>query len=178
VGAGKKALYLLLTVGGIIGLCVAFYVEFTPAGAPADQAAATVATPAPTPRRPLADGSAPPEPVKYLGFTMEQYLDKLDSFGDHLQEQGDFAKSVVHQRVDWRCKVYSCDTSSLVKSVLLVSAASAGAKYRVSAFFSKPDPELINRLRLLQRNDIVRVTGGINEDNIRVIDADDLVLSN
>lgn len=157
---------------------MAFYIEFTPAEAPGDQAAAQAQAQTPTPKPTPADGSAPPEPPKYLGFTMEQYLDKLDSFGDHLQEQGDFAKSVVHERVDWRCKVYSCDTTSLVKSVLLLSASSSNEKYRVSASFDKPNPELINRLRLLQRGDVVRVTGAIDEDDIRVIDGDDLTLSN
>jgi hypothetical protein len=164
-----------MTLAGITALFVVFYMVFdseeTPAGGPGVPVA--TATPAPT----LADGTEPPEPPKYLGLTMEQYLDKLDSFGDHLTEQADYSKFAVHAHVDWRCRVYSNDTNSPVKSVKLVSADS-GEKYHVNAFFYKPEEALINRVRLLQRGDVVRLTGTINEDDIRVVDAADLVLTN
>ena len=183
ISPNERAAYI-----GLIGVCmaglstfvVAVYNKSTssskPAPAPANLSSAMSAAMSST--GPLAASSitsTPSLPHKDLGLSLEQYQDKLDSFGGRLGVRSDYVKSVSGSRLSWQGVVESAGiVQAEFASVGICSESNPGHYGIIMSFFSHPGEALLERVHTRQTGDLVRISGYLDTKRGTGIEAEDL----
>ena len=185
ISPNERAAYI-----GLIGVCMAVLSTFAVAvynkstsgnkstPAPANLLSTmSTALPSITPLTSLSITSALSAPHKDLGLTLEQYYDKLNSFGGRLGLRADYLNRVDGAYVSWQGIVVAASFGSSDNGYVSIRSELDTQKYDViTTSFTHLNQETRDRIHSLEIGDLVQISGSLITKREAAMDAESIVI--